>query len=333
MFRKDAARSQLESCPSSVGCCRHLLPEGEGFEHHRHHSMLIITQHRLRATAFLLFVATAAHIDRAAAQQPPPAAKPTATKPEPAKPIKTLILPGEAFLVDGRAAFVFLPPEEKRTKPMPWIMYAPTLPGLPDNAEKYMHEMFLEAGVAVCGIDTGESYGNANCRKWMAALYTELTEKRGFAKQGCLLGRSRGGLQVLSFASANPEKVAGIAGIYPVFDLTSYPGLARAAGAYELKPDELKAQLAEHNPIAKADAAAKAKIPVFLIHGDVDKTVPLEANSAALAERYKKLDAAQVLTLEVPQGQGHNMWPGFFRSQALIDFAIARAKAGAATKP
>lgn len=270
----------------------------------------------------------------AAAEQAPasPAAAQQNAAPQPA-PIKTLILPGEAFLVDGRPAFVFWPEEAKRSTPQPWILYAPTLPGLPDNAEKFMHQKFLDAGIAVCGIDTGESYGNADCRKWMEALYAELTEKRGFAKQMCLLGRSRGGLQVLSFAAAHPKKVAGIAGIYPVFDLESYPGLNRAAPAYKLKPDDLKSQLADHNPIAKGTVPANIKVPVFLIHGDVDKVVPLEANSAALAEQYKQAGASGMVTLVVPKGQGHNMWEGFFRSAELIDFAIARAKAGAVPPP
>jgi len=284
-----------------------------------------------RAWSYSVIVAALASVatwGAYAAQQP--AAQKSSTQPA---SIKALILPGEAFLVDGRPAFIFWPDEAKRSTPQPWIMYAPTLPGLPDNAEKFMHQKFLDAGVAVCGIDTGESYGNADCRKWMEALYAELTEKRGFAKQTCLLGRSRGGLQVLSFAAAHPKKVAGIAGIYPVFDLASYPGLNRAAPAYKLKPDDLKAQLVEHNPIAKGRVPAQIKVPVFLIHGDVDNVVPLEANSAALAEHYKQAGAAGLVTLVVPKGQGHNMWEGFFRSAELIDFAIARAKIGAAPPP
>ena len=50
----------------------------------------------------------------------------------------------------------------------------------------------------------------------------------GFAPRPCLLGRSRGGLWVTSWAADNPDKVAGLAGIYPVFDLRTYPGLAKA---------------------------------------------------------------------------------------------------------
>ena len=77
-----------------------------------------------------------------------------------AKPVKELILPGESFLVEGCPSFVLWPPEEKRQKPQPWIMYAPTLPGLPDSHEKWMHQQFLTAGVAVAGIDVGEGYGS-----------------------------------------------------------------------------------------------------------------------------------------------------------------------------
>jgi alpha-beta hydrolase superfamily lysophospholipase len=95
----------------------------------------------------------------------------------------------------------------------------PTLPGLPDAHEKWMHEQFLAAGVAVAGIDEGEAYGSPRGLELFTALHRELTDRRGFAVRPCLLGRSRGGLWVTSWAAENPDKVAGLAGIYPVFDL------------------------------------------------------------------------------------------------------------------
>ena len=126
------------------------------------------------------------------------------------EPVKKLILPGEAFLVEGCPAFIFWPPEEQRQKPQSWIMYAPTLAPYPDRHEKWMHEQFLAAGVAVAGIDVGEAYGSPQGQKLMTALYTELTEKRGFAAKPCLLGRSRGGLWVSSWAIAQAlEKGTG----------------------------------------------------------------------------------------------------------------------------
>eukprot|EP00913_Durusdinium_trenchii_P035330 g33060.t1 len=220
------------------------------------------------------------------------------------------------------------------TTPQPWIMYAPTLPPYPDRHEKWMHEQFLAAGIAVAGIDVGEAYGSPQSRKQITALYNELTTNRGFAKKTCLLGRSRGGLWVSSWAIEHPDKVAGIAGIYPVFDLRAYPGLRRAARAYGISADKLEARLKSFNPIARAGALAKAKIPVCIIHGDSDKVVPLKSNSAKLLELYQQAGAADAMKLIVVKGQGHNVFPGYFRSQALVDFAVSRAKAGAAnSKP
>ncbi len=244
-------------------------------------------------------------------------------------PIKKLILPGEAFLVQDRPAFVLLPPEKERKTPQPWILYAPTLAGYPDEHEKWMHEQFLAAGIAVAGIDVGESYGSPRGCELFTALYQELTTKRGFAGKPCLLGRSRGGLWVTSWACDHPDQVAGIAGIYPVFDLRTYPGLAKAALAYGLKPDELEAKLAEANPIERVGVLAKAKVPVLIIHGDDDKVVPLKENSAELAARYEAAGAKDAVSVIVAKGQGHNYWDGFFRCPELIEFAIARARSGA----
>jgi 6-phosphogluconolactonase len=248
------------------------------------------------------------------------------------KPVQGLNLSGETFVVEGRPAFVLLPPEKKRTKPQPWVLYAPTLPGLPDQHEKWMHEQFLGAGVAVAGIDVGESYGSPKGRALFTALYQELTTKRGFAPRPCLLGRSRGGLWVTSWAADHPDKVAGLAGIYPVFDLRSYPGLAKAAPAYGLTTKELEARLGEFNPVERVATLAKAGVPAFLIHGDEDKVVPLKENSAEFAARYKAEGAGGLVKLIVAKGQGHNYWEGFFRCQELIDFAIARARAGKEAK-
>lgn len=248
---------------------------------------------------------------------------------EESAPVKPLILPGESFLVEGRPAFILLPPEAKRQKVQPWIFYAPTLAGYPDEHEKWMHEQFLAAGVAVAGIDIGEAYGSPKGRELFSAFYKELTEKRGYAPRPCLLGRSRGGLWMTSWACDNPDKVAGIAGIYPVIDFRTYPGIDKAAPAYGLTAAELLAKIAEHNPIERVGLLAKAKVPAFFIHGDEDKVVPLKENSAEFVARYKAAGAEDAVKLIVAKGQGHNYWEGFFRCQELIDFAIARAQEGA----
>lgn len=242
-------------------------------------------------------------------------------------------LPGESLEVAGRPAFILLPSPELRMSPQPWVLYAPTMPAYPDEHEGWMHERFLAAGLAVAGIDAGEAYGSPQGQALMSALYDELTLKRDFAPKPCLLGRSRGGLWVSSWAIVHPDRVAGIAGIYPVFDLRSYPGLETAAPAFGLKPRELVDNLARLNPIARIDVLAKARVPICIIHGDEDAVVPIGQNSSALADAYRRAEAENAVQLIVAEGQGHNFWEGFFKCQPLVDFVIRHAKLGTSDEP
>ena len=244
-------------------------------------------------------------------------------KPESAPPVI------EKLTVAGRPAFVMYPSGRLRLDPttrpsMPWVWYAPNLPGLPGKAEQWMFDQFLAAGVAIAGVDVGESYGSPNGRRVFDALHKLLIEERGMSRRPCLLARSRGGLMLYSWAAEHPELVSGIAGIYPVCNLTSYPGLKKAAGAYEMTEAELAKALPTHNPIDRLAPLAKASVPIFHIHGDTDRVVPLADNSAAVHDRYRKLGGE--MTLQAIEGQGHNMWRGFFECQALVDFVIASAR-------
>ena len=239
-------------------------------------------------------------------------------------PKKDLPLPGEVLLVAGRAAFIIPGDVDVGDKAKPWVWYAPTLPRLPSDAERWMFERFRDAGIAVAGIDVGESFGSPAGRALYSALYAEMTGPCGYSRKPVMLGRSRGGLMTLCWAAENPDKVAGFAGIYPVCNIASYPRVARAAAAYHMKPEELQARLAEHNPVDRLAALAKAGVPLFAIHGDRDKVVPLEANSGLMKERYTALGGS--MQLIVPPGQGHNMWTGFFQCQELVDFVKTQAK-------
>ena len=244
------------------------------------------------------------------------------------QPKKQLPFPGEVFVIEGRTAFLIQPDVKSPKEPVPWVWYAPTLRGLPGGAEKWMFERFLKAGIAIAGIDVDESYGSPKGRALYSALHRHLVEKRGMARQACLLARSRGGLMLYSWAAENPDKVRCITGIYPVCNIASYPGLPRACRAYGLTAEQLQAQLAKHNPIDRLAPLAKAKVPIFHIHGDMDRVVPLDKNSAIVKQRYDALGGP--MTLEVVKGQGHNMWVGWFQSQALVDFLIKHAARKAA---
>ena len=245
-------------------------------------------------------------------------------KPETKVPAKIPIKVGD------RPGFIIKPTKIDDSKPIPWVWYAPTFADLPEEREHWMFRQFLAEGIAIAGVDVGESYGSPKGRQTYSALRERWVKEHQFAPKAVWLARSRGGLMLYNWACENSDSVLGIAGIYPVCDLRSYPGLDNATGAYGLKKTELEAQLARHNPVSRLESLAKAGVPIFHIHGDVDTVVPLKENSGEVARQYEKLGGKMVL--KVAKGQGHNLWEGFFQCQELVDFVIARSKVTAKTK-
>lgn len=229
-----------------------------------------------------------------------------------------LTIPAETFDLSGLPAFLVSPASPAKGRP--WVWYAPTLPDVPGPEEEWMFRQWLDAGIAIAGVDVGESYGSPAGREGFCRLHEELTVRRGLSARPAMLARSRGGLQAYNWAAEHPEEVAGIAGVYPVCDPSSWPGLASACGAYGLTAEQLGEQLSRHNPLERLAPLAKAGVPIFHIHGDQDTLVPLEANSGELARRYRALGGP--ITLDIPGGQGHSMWPGFFQCQGLVNFVL-----------
>jgi dipeptidyl aminopeptidase/acylaminoacyl peptidase len=225
------------------------------------------------------------------------------------------------FTVADHPAFIILPTSPAPDGAKPWVWYAPTFIGQhPDESHTWMAQQFLAAGYAIAGVEVGESYGSPAGTAAYSAFYDHVRHEFGLAERPCLLPQSRGGLMLLNWAAENPAKVARIAGIYTVCNLESYPGVERAADAYKMTPDALRAALKEHNPLDRLPPLAQAKVPVFFIHGDADTVVPLEANAGALTERYRALGGDA--TLLIIPGKGHEVCPEFFESQQFVDFVL-----------
>ena len=56
--------------------------------------------------------------------------------------------------------------------------------------------------------------------------------------------------------------------------------------------------------------------------------MPLAANSEALRARYDSAADGGGASMEliVAEGQGHNMWEGFFRCEELVEFVLEHAR-------
>ena len=204
----------------------------------------------------------------------------------------------------------------------PWVWYAPTLPRHPDPSHTWYVDKLIEKGISFAGCDQGEVRGSPESISRFSDFYNEMVS-RGYSPKPILLGQSRGGLMLLSWAVRNPNKLAAYAGIYPVQNLRSWPmksSLGATLRDFGMDEKTFIQRLDQHNPSNHLGGMAKAKVPIFIVHGDSDKVVPLEENSGVVEGRYQELGGK--VDVEVVPGAGHQVIDAFFKSKNLIEFLI-----------
>lgn len=231
------------------------------------------------------------------------------------------------FQVAGHAAYLAMPKGVDAGKKVPWLWYCPSDYKLPGKHEQWMIKQCLDNGIAVAGVDVRGDFGTPAGRKVFTAFHKQVTENYRVTQKVCMLARSYGGTQMYNWAAEHPESIACLAGIYPVCNLASYPGMKSAAGKYRMQEEEFAKVLKQHNPIDRLALLAKAKVPIYHNTGDVDKLVPAKDNTFLLQERYKAMGGP--ITVTIFEGQGHNYWNGFFEDQAMADFIIKHARKAA----
>jgi pimeloyl-ACP methyl ester carboxylesterase len=232
----------------------------------------------------------------------------------------------EIVPVGARSGFI-MHPAQPAQRPRRWLWHAPVLPNNPVSVQSWYFDHMVSAGIAVAGVDIGESYGNPAGRATFTDFWQTLVRKHGFDKKAMLMPQSRGGLMHYNWAAEHPEAVRCIAGIYTVCDPLSWPGAGhkQLLEAYGMDREQFIAAAPAHTPINRLQPLVAAHIPLLHLHGDNDTVVPLDSNAGALAQRYRELGGACEL-LVVP-GKGHAEIPEFFEDHRVVDFLIAQAKA------
>jgi pimeloyl-ACP methyl ester carboxylesterase len=231
------------------------------------------------------------------------------------------------FKIDGHRAFMLKPPESKGGGPKPWVWYAPTLLAdreeawiSPGERHAWVFERLLAAGFYVVGVDVGESWGSPAGRAVYDKFYERMVHRLGFAPKACLLPVSRGGLMAYNWAADHPEHVKRIGGIYPVVNFHEYPRRERVRLAYGLSEAQVRAEMAQHNPLDRIAGLAAARVPILHVQGDRDKAVPLESHSAELARRYRALGGKAEIIV-VPD-KGHEVAPELWQEPRLVEFFV-----------
>jgi pimeloyl-ACP methyl ester carboxylesterase len=224
--------------------------------------------------------------------------------------------------VGSYTAFVIEPPTAAPDGSRPWAWYAPTfINQYPNSANAWYFTQLVQKGFWICGIDVGESYGSPAGTAAYSAFYDTLIARYQLDPKACLVPQSRGGLMLYNWAaSGNADKVSRIAGIYPVGDLRSYPGLGTACWAYGMSEQELAANLTQYNPIDNLQPLRDAGVPILHIHGDADYVVPLSQNSQVIHDRYVAMGGEADLIV-VP-GQGHAEIPQYFQNPRMLEFML-----------
>ena len=230
----------------------------------------------------------------------------------------------EKFEVDGHTAHLYAAPQPAEGKP--WVWYAPTIKGLSLALRPVYFEGFLKAGISIAGYDLGEVRGSTGSTEQFTLFYNEMV-KRGWSSKPILLGQSRGGLMMLAWGTRHPDKTQAFVGIYPVCNLASWPmkNVPQVLEDYKLTEAELRARLAEFNPIDNLKGLLEHKVPIYVVHGDVDAAVPYKDNTQLLKERYEA--GGGKITVKVVAGEGHKVSPSFFEDRDLVAFVLQQAGA------
>ena len=141
----------------------------------------------------------------------------------------------------------------------------------------------------------------------------------------CLpVGMSCGGMLGVYFAAKYPEHVAALYLDAPVMNLLSCPAGVGEAGndLYEEFYQHKRMTISElinyrNHPIDCADKLLEHKIPIFIVAGDSDDTVPYVENGKPFYEYYRQR-GGEIFEI-IKQGCGHHPH-GLEDSTPLIEF-------------
>ena len=122
-----------------------------------------------------------------------------------------------------------------------------------------------------------------------AVVDNVLTNNHISTSRVCIMGTSMGAGSALAYAIHRPGLIHAVCAVMPMTDFAAWtqenpsyaPALAKSFGG---TPEEKPKAYDDNSALKHLDVFAK--IPVFLIHGDADTTVPCE-NSKRLADALK----------------------------------------------
>ncbi len=168
------------------------------------------------------------------------------------------------------------------------------------NAFPELEIEMLNRGYHLAYVKNRNRWGtDADC-KTKALLVDFLSSEFGLYRRCIPVGMSCGGFHAVNFASRYPDCISLLYLDAPLLSFLSYP---MGCGAFEGDSKTFEEITAAYGfdwahalaygdqPVHRLPTLIKETIPVALVYGDADKTVPCEENARILLEAYTQAGA------------------------------------------
>ena len=205
----------------------------------------------------------------------------------------------EIFTLNGYTATVLIP-ENPNGK---WIWKT-----------EFFHEFeqaevaLFERGYTRVNFRISDKFGNHEAVRLMRKFHKELLKRYTFLdEKGILFGFSRGGLYAYNYALYYPESVSKIYLDAPVLNLRTWPwhkGVNHDLFCKAYNVNEETFESFRGSPVDTVAEFAEYDIPLLIVAGDRDETVPIEQNTYVFANYYKSI--GKTFELIVKEGVGHH---------------------------
>lgn len=183
------------------------------------------------------------------------------------------------------------------------------------GAYDYADKALKNLGWTIAYYQVSNMYGNEESVELLKGFHDFVTAKFGLSEKADVFGFSRGGLYAVNYALKYPSDVSTLYLDAPVLNLWSWPaGLGEGEGdascwnavkaMYGVDEETVKTHTG--NPILHASELISTEIPVILVAGDSDKTVPYSENGALLKKAYDDAGASANIKVIIKEGCDHH---------------------------
>lgn len=225
------------------------------------------------------------------------------------------------FEFEGREALVVEPKRADEEKN--WAIYTEYFGAFPNTAIA-----LLEKGFHLAYLQNQNRWGIDSDQEARHRFHDYLTANFGFSSKCVPIGMSCGGLHAINYASLFPEDISVLYLDAAVVNLLSCPMgfgkgekdenvIAECLAAVGMTQSELICY--RRHPLDRLLVLADHKIPVVMLYGEEDVTVPYEENGIFLEKLYKEKELP-LLVIGKP-GCGHHPH-GLEDPAPIVDFIL-----------